>query len=97
MIQVTTAINHIERTINPAQHKTARTELEQLDAIDRLHDSWLTIGPACEAVRLITGTELSQNTVRTWERRGKIEARGEPMRFHIRDLEALQKATPLNT
>lgn len=91
--RVTAAIDHLERVADPNRDQPHLTELQRLNARDNLRDAWLTIGPACEAVRLITGNCLAKKTVYSWEYRGKIEGEGEPRRYMIQDLLDLASAT----
>lgn len=83
--RVTAAIARLERIAFPPEQRQL-TELERLAAEDRLKDTTLTIGPACEAVRLITGIDIKPSRVRKWKQRGQIDSIGEPPRYRIASL-----------
>ena len=57
-----------------------------IEARAQLKHAWLSIGAACDAVRMYTGQPLAHSTVRSWKHRGKIRSEGTPPRYRVGDL-----------
>lgn len=83
--EVLDALHQIEHALTP-QTTPQLSEPEKEYAAGALLNRWLTITPACQAVQLLTGVQLSASTVRKWKQRGKIQTQGDPPRYKISDL-----------
>lgn len=62
-----------------------------LHKYEQVKNSWMTLHNACEAVRMYTGKRLPASTARTWKQLGKVRAEGDPPKYLIADLLAMQE------
>lgn len=85
--EVTDALGYLKRAAGYVEPVTYTNT-----TIEDLPDKWLTIGPAATAIFHLTGKPLPKQTIYSWERRGKIESKGDPKRYSMRDLLALASA-----
>lgn len=82
--EVMEAVKRLEWIVNPREAEVVEVTTDE--AVERLSAEAMTIRAACEVVRLMTGKVLPSSTVRSWERRGKIAAVGDPKRYPVMEL-----------